>query len=97
MPRRLARLLTGILLVVALVDPLDWAMWRLRAALDRSGNGAMGSVQVSQVTVASLKGNKEEYYTDATQPVACSRSVFPQAGGGACWWLQRHAHVVIRY
>jgi hypothetical protein len=32
------------------------------AALDRSDSGAMRSVRVSQVTIALLKGNKEEYY-----------------------------------
>lgn len=96
MPKRLVRLITGFVLLLALVYPTDWAVWRLRAALDRSG-GAMGSVLVSQVTVASLKGNKEEYYVDGTQTVACSKSVFPQAGSGACWWLRRHANVVVRY
>jgi hypothetical protein len=28
--------------------------------------------------------------------VACSRSIFPQAGSGACWWLRRHTVVYDR-
>jgi hypothetical protein len=95
MPQRLARFLTGIVVLLALVYPADWALWRVRGMFD--GNGGMSSVQVSQVTVASLKGNKEEYYSDGTQTVACSRSVFPQAGAGACWWVRRHAQIELRY
>jgi hypothetical protein len=89
MPQRLARLLMGLLLLIILPYPADWAIWQMRAA-------PMGSVNVSQVTVASLKGNKEEYYSDGTQAVACSQSLFPQAGGGACWWVRRHPQVVVR-
>jgi hypothetical protein len=50
----------------------------------------MGKVSVSRIEVAELKNNKEEYYWDGTVDVDCSRSLFPQAGSGACWWLNRH-------
>jgi hypothetical protein len=93
----MVRLVTGIVLAVVLAYPVDWMVWRVRAAIDRSGNGAMGSVEVSRMTVASLKGNKEEYYFDGTETVACSRSVFAQAGGGACWWVRRHPEIIVRY
>jgi len=46
--------------------------------------------------VAPLKGNKEEYYYDGTGPVDCSRSLFPQGGNGACWWMTRHRVVYAR-
>ena len=95
MARLLARAVVYGLAAVALVYILDWAVWRVRAAM--SPDGAMGSLQVTRMTVASLKNNKDEYYLDGTQTVACSRSLFQQAGGGACWWLRRHAQVVVRY
>jgi hypothetical protein len=40
--------------------------------------------------VTPLKGNKEEYDWGGTGDVDCSKSLFPQAGSGACWWLKRH-------
>jgi hypothetical protein len=70
----------------------DWALWRVRMA---RGSG-MGTVSVSHLQVASLKGNKEEYYYDGVTDADCSRSLFPQAGSGACWWLERHKVVFER-
>jgi hypothetical protein len=64
----------------------DWAVWRARVA---RGDG-MGMVSVGTMIVTPLKDNKEEYDWEGTKEVACSRSLFPQAGGGACWWLARH-------
>jgi len=43
--------------------------------------------------VTPLKGNKEEYDWGGDVDVDCSRSLFPQAGEGACWWLN-HKKVV---
>ena len=72
------------LLLVAIAFYLgDLAVWRMRG-------GPLGSATVSRFQVAPLKGNKEEYYFDGTAGVDCSRSVFPQAGSGACWWVRRH-------
>jgi hypothetical protein len=50
----------------------------------------MGKVTVSNMTALPLKDNKEEYFWNGNSDVDCSRSIFPQAGAGACWWLQRH-------
>jgi hypothetical protein len=91
--RIIFRAFVGLLVAVALLYVGDWAVWRIRVA----SGGGMGSVVVSTMVVASLKGNKEEYYPQGTQTVACSKSIFPQVGGGACWWLQRHPEVDVRY
>jgi hypothetical protein len=56
----------------------------------------MGKVVMSRIVVAPLKGNKEEYYPDGTVEVDCSRSLFRQAGSGACWWVERHRVVYDR-
>ena len=89
----LVRGLTYLALVAVAAYPVDWAVWRARVAL---GNG-MGQLQVSQMTAAEMKGNKETYFYDGTAMVDCSRSLFPQAGAGACWWVARHPVVVTRY
>jgi hypothetical protein len=91
--RRLAgRLLLGLLLAAGVLYAGDWAVWRVRLA---AGSG-MSRMEVSRIQVAALKGNKEEYYPDGTADVDCSRSLFPQAGAGACWWLERHKIVFER-
>ncbi len=83
----------GGLLVLLFGYLLDWAVWL--------GSGARGdgtdSVEIIRVVVAPLKDNKEEYYPDGTAMVDCSRSLFPRAGGGACWWLRRHREAIVRY
>ena len=85
--RRIAgRIVLGLLIVAATLYVGDWGIWRVRVA----AGGGMGKTAVSQIAVAPLKGNKEEYYYDGTTQVDCSRSLFPQAGAGACWWLARH-------
>ena len=76
----------GLIAALALMYVCDCAVWRMRVA---TGSG-MGSVVVSSIVVLPLKGSKEEYDWGGTADVSCSRSIFPQAGGGACWWLRRH-------
>jgi hypothetical protein len=56
----------------------------------------MGSVTVNTIIVLPLKGNKEEYDEGGVATVPCSQSIFPQAGSGACWWLQRNKAVFVR-
>jgi hypothetical protein len=94
---RILRLLVrGVLALAALailIYPADWAVWRLRVAF----GGGMGTASVSRFTVAELKGNKEEYYPDGTDTVACSRSIFDQGGSGACWQLRRNPEIIERY
>ena len=88
--QRLGVVLAGILLAVY---PLDWAVWRVRLAAD---NG-MGSVDVTDTTAATLKGNHFEVYSQQTMTVNCSRSLLPEAGAGPCWWLHRHPSSVTQY
>jgi hypothetical protein len=80
------RAVGGLILAIAVLYVCDWAVWRVRVAR----GGGMGTASVSTVLVTPLKGNKEEYDWNGTTDVDCSRSIFPQAGSGACWWLRRH-------
>ncbi len=81
-----------LLAAVALLYLGDWAVWRIRVA----DGGGMGSVTVGLLQVAEMKGNKEEYFPDGTEVVQCSKSLFPQAGAGACWWVEGHRTVYER-
>jgi len=91
--RMLVRAVVALLVLGLAAYPVDWAVWRLRMA---AGHG-MGQVQVSRFTVAELKGGKESYYFDGTAMADCSRSLFPEAGSGACWWMARHPEIIERY
>jgi hypothetical protein len=91
--RWIVRSLITLFAAALLIYPADWLAWEAQ----RMFGGGLGTVEVSHVTVAELKGNKEEYYPDATNTVACSRSLFPQGGNSACWWLRRHPQIVDRY
>jgi hypothetical protein len=87
----------GLLVAVLLFYAVDYAAWRVRST---HGNG-MDSVVVSRVSVATLKGNKEEYYFDGTDTMPCTRSLLPPplaiGWGTPCWWLRGHRQVVTRY
>jgi hypothetical protein len=89
----IVRGLVYVIFIAVAAYPLDWAVWKTRVAM----GGGMGVMQVSQMTAAEMKGGKESYYFDGTTSVDCSRSLFPQAGAGACWWVQRHPVVTERY
>ena len=86
-------MLLGVIAIFLLLYPLDWAVWRLRTAL---GHG-MDTVQVTAMTAATLKGNHFEVYSQDTSSAPCSRSLLPEAGAGACWWLRRHPQLVTQY
>jgi len=95
--KQIARVLVRTAMCVGVVViasyPVDWAVWRVRVAM----GGGMDSVVVNHYTVAELKGGKEDYYVDGTTAVDCSKSLFPEAGSGACWWVRRHTEVIARY
>lgn len=91
--RPLRRALVALAAVVLLLYPLDWIAWRVRSIL---GVG-MDSVVVSAALAATLKGNHFEVYAPTVEPVACSRSLLPEAGAGACWWLRRHSEQITQY
>ena len=90
---QLRRMMLLLTIAILLVYPLDWIVWRVRVAAGRG----MGSVPVTSTTAATLKGNHFEVYSQNTTTVDCSRSLLPEAGGGPCWWLQRHPQAITQY
>jgi hypothetical protein len=91
--RMVVRGLAAVVVLAMLAYPVDWAVWRVRVA----AGGGMDKISVDRFVVAELKGNKEDYYPDGTTVVDCSKSLFPEAGSGPCWWLARHREVIERY
>jgi hypothetical protein len=83
---RLLRTVGVLIGLVALVYVGDWVNMQVRV----SRGTAFGSVEVNQFLATPLKGNKVEYDLMGTVQQTCSRSVFPQQGNEACWWLERH-------
>ena len=92
MKRILGRTVAGLIVALVVLYVGDWAVWRARVAM----GGGMGTVTVNTIIVLPLKGNKEEYDEGGVATVACSQSIFPQAGSGACWWLNRHKAVFVQ-
>jgi hypothetical protein len=86
MKRILAGTLVGLIAALAALYVGDCIVWRVRVAR----GGGMGKVTVSNMTAVPLKNSKEEYFWNGNSEEDCSLSIFPQAGGGACWWLRRH-------
>jgi hypothetical protein len=84
--RHLGSALIALVILAGVLYAGDWLLWSWRAS---HGTG-YGTVEVRQFLATSLKGNKTEYDLTGTVEETCSRSIFPQQGNPACWWLERH-------
>jgi len=84
--RRLGAVAIVLLVLFGVLYAGDWLVWRSRVARGT----AFGTVEVHQFLATSLKGSKTEYDLVGTIQQQCSRSIFPQQGNAACWWLERH-------
>jgi hypothetical protein len=89
MKRVLSRILITLILGLPATYAADWIIWKARVY----AGGGMGTAHVGELIITPLKGNKEEYDWGGTVDVDCSRSLFPHAGEGACWWLN-HRKVI---
>jgi hypothetical protein len=77
----------AILATAALVFILDFAVFRLRAALNWN---PYGSVVVNHYTAVPQKNGKTLLTFDAPQPWTCVNALFPHGGMLPCWYLSRH-------
>ncbi len=82
---------TGVLGLLAAVLLLYVGDVTAFAVKKRDGT-AYGSIVVNQFLTTPLKGQKEEYDAVGSEDVTCSRTIFPQPGTPACWWLARHTN-----
>ena len=86
MKRWLLRIVLGLAAAAAVLYLGDFAVLQIRV---KRGT-AYRVVQVNLFLATPLKGNKMEYDFMGIVPVTCSRSIFPQKGNSACWWVERH-------
>jgi hypothetical protein len=85
--KRMAKIgLLGLLAAVLLTYVVDLIALQVRI---KRGT-AYRVIPVNQFLATPLKGQKEEYDLLGTLPETCARSLFPQPGTPACWWLERH-------
>ncbi len=84
--RRLGQVVIAAFALAGILYAGDWMVLRIRVARGT----AFGSVQVNQFLAIPLKANRVQYDFTGTVQQTCSRSIFPQKGNPACWWLQRH-------
>jgi hypothetical protein len=73
--------------ILVLAYALDFAIFRLRVALNRN---AYGSVVVTHYTAVLEKNGKTQFTFDPPAPWTCVQSLFPHDGLLPCWYLQRH-------
>jgi hypothetical protein len=76
----------GLLVAVLMVYVGDAAVFAVR----KHNGTAYRVIEVNQFLTTPLKGNKEEFDVAGSESVTCSRTIFPQPGMPACWWLARH-------
>ena len=90
MQRFILRSLFLALLTMTALYAADAVTWHIRNA---RGTGT-DDITVSQVSAASLKRNREEYYFDGSITVTCARSMLPQLTSDGwlppCWYIRRH-------
>jgi len=88
---RLRRIFTAAILSLAsavlLAFGLDYAVFRIRVATDRS---PYGSVTVTHYYAVLQKNGKTAFMFDPPQPQTCVNALFPHAGATPCWYLRRH-------
>jgi hypothetical protein len=88
---RLRRIfVTAIVAVIgasALAFGLDYAVFRIRAAMNRN---AYGSVTVNHYTAVLQKNGKTTLTFDPPAPWTCVNALFSHQGWLPCWYLNRH-------
>jgi hypothetical protein len=78
--------MAALVILVLVVYAGDWLVLRYRMA---QGTG-FDAVEVDEFLATPLKGNKTEYDMVGSFQQPCTRSLFPQRGKPACWWVRRH-------
>lgn len=88
---RLRRIFVTAILIVGgtavVTYGLDYAVFRIRAATNRS---AYGSVTVNHYYAVLQKNGKTQFIFDPPQAQTCVNALFPHSGALPCWYLSRH-------
>jgi hypothetical protein len=79
--------LLAVLAIAILAFGVDFAVFRVRVAANKS---PYGSVTVNHYYAVMQKNGKFEYIFDPPQDEACVNALFPHAGSMPCWYLRKH-------
>jgi predicted Zn-dependent protease len=80
-----------LLIALALVYLLDWAVVSVRA-LHPTATSPYETLTVPRILAIPENNGKTEYQIDQLHPEesrTCVHSLFPHAGHGPCWYVQR--------
>jgi hypothetical protein len=77
----------AVVATAAVAFLLDYAIFRLRATLNRS---AYGSVTVTHYYAIRQKSGKTEFIFEPPRPETCANALFPHGGLLPCWYLNRN-------
>jgi hypothetical protein len=81
------RTILGLIAIAAIAFILDYAIFRLRAATNRS---AYGSVKVTHYYAILQKSGKTQFIFEPPQSQTCVNALFPHSGWLPCWYLNRN-------
>jgi hypothetical protein len=76
-----------VLATALLAFGVDFAVFRVRLAMDRN---PYGSVVVTRYYAVAQKNGKTQFIFDPPAPEACVRALFPHSGVLPCWYLNRY-------
>ena len=85
--RLVLRIAFGVVVSVAAVYLLDWAVLRGRMA---AGQNVYGSVTVQQYYAVPQKNGKYEFIGGDPVTQECVSSLLPHLGDPPCWYATRH-------
>lgn len=84
---RIPSILLIVLVSLAIVYALDYAVLRYRIATNRN---PYGTVTVRPYYAVPRKDHKTEFLFDDPHDQTCVNSLFPHFGDTPCWYLTRH-------
>lgn len=81
------RIFIATVLISAATYAVDYAVLRVRIAMNRS---PFGTVMVRPYYAVPRKDHKTEFLFDDPRNQTCVHSLFPHEGDSPCWYLSRH-------
>ena len=85
--RLLQRTLVGLVLLVATIYAVDYALLRYKVARDQA---PFATVTVRPYYAVPQKDHKTEFLFDDPRDETCVNSLFPHLGDSPCWYLKRN-------
>jgi hypothetical protein len=79
--------LPSVLVVTALADAVDYAVFRYRLSRNRQ---PFGQITVITYDAVQQKSGKTQFIFNPPEAQTCVHALFPREGYLPCWYLERH-------